>query len=369
MNAMARRLPCHRGPKNNNHVSDPKPRPFSKRENKYSIVTAAQPRQTDSVAIDQDGTDFSYFSRVNFGASGKIIYMLVDTGAASTWIMGSNCTSEPCASHNTFGPQDSSTLRLTDSKFNLTYGTGTVSGSVSNDSISMAGFSVPFSFGLATTVSEDFLTYPMDGILGLGRPALKIMESPTIMETIENKNLLPANIIGIHLQRNSDGFTDGEINFGSLDNTRYSGNLSYTATTPDNALWEIPVDDVIVGGITCNFSSKTGIIDTGTSFILLPPADAQRFHVLIPQSQQVGEVYNIPCASTVTVQIKISGVLYSITSKDYVGNSINGGRLCSSNIIGRQTFGPDKWLLGDVFLKNVYTVFDFDKNRIGGSSF
>lgn len=366
---MARRLAGYQEPESSNHVSNPKPRPIAKRDNEYPIVTAAQPRQTDSMAIDQDGTDFSYFSQVDFGSSRKPIYMLVDTGAASTWIMGSDCISKPCASHNTFGARDSSTLGLTDSKFNLTYGTGTVSGLIANDSVSMAGFSIPLSFGLATTVSDEFLTYPMDGILGLGRPALKVMESPTVMEIIENNKVLRANIIGINLQRSSDGSTDGEINFGSADTTRYTGELSYTATTPDNTLWEIPLDDAIVGSIACNFSGKTGIIDTGTSFVLLPPADAQRFHALIPQSQQVGEVYNIPCSSAVSIQIRISGVFYNITSKDYVGHPITGGILCSSNIIGRQTFGPDKWLIGDVFLKNVYTVFDFDKNRIGGSSY
>lgn len=364
-NAIAQRLAKYQEQKMSNLPS----KSLIQRDNKYPIVTAAQPKQTGSMAIDQDGTDFSYFSRVKFGAGGKIIYMLIDTGAASTWIMGSDCTSNPCASHNTFGARDSSTLKITDSKFNLTYGTGTVTGLIANDSVSIAGFTIPLSFGLANNVSDDFSGYPMDGILGLGRSGLKVMDSPTAMESIENAKILPANVIGIHLQRNLDGYTDGEINFGSPDTTRYTGDLSYTPTTPGNALWEVPVDDAVVDGIACNFSGKMGIIDTGTSFVILPPEDAQRLHGLIPQSQQVGEIFNIPCSSTASVQIRISGVSYSITSKDYIGNPIEGGALCSSNIIGRQTFGPDQWLLGDVFLKNVYTIFDFDQNRIGRSAY
>ena len=367
MKAMARRLTWHQDHERRDQLLNLRSRSIFRRDNSFPIVTAAQPKQTDSVAIDQDGTDFSYFSQLKFGASGKTIYVLIDTGAASTWIMGSDCTSKPCASHSTFGIQDSSTLKLADSKFNISYGTGTVSGLIANDSVSLAGFSIPLSFGLATTVSDEFLAYPMDGILGLGRPALKVMESQTAMEIIQNSKLLKTNIIGINLQRNSDGDTDGEMSFGLSDTAKYGGDLSYTSTTPDNALWEIPVDDIIVGGVACNFSGKTGIIDTGTSFILLPPMDAQRFHALIPQSQQAGDVFNVPCSSATSVRISISGVSYNITSKDYVGNPTKGAGLCSSNIIGRQAFGPNQWLLGDVFLKNVYTVFDFDKNRIGGS--
>ena len=31
----------------------------------------------------------------------------------------------------------------------------------------------------------------------------------------------------------------------------------------------------------------------------------------------------------------------------------------------QQVLGKNVWLLGDVLLKNVYSVFEFDKNRVG----
>lgn len=35
-------------------------------DNKYDVVTAAQPSQTNSMAVNDDGTDFSYFSALKF---------------------------------------------------------------------------------------------------------------------------------------------------------------------------------------------------------------------------------------------------------------------------------------------------------------
>ena len=95
-----------------------------KRGNDYNVVTAAKPSQTNSIAIDEDGTDFSYFASVYFGSKKTMMYMLIDTGAANTWVMGSNCSSAACQKHNLFGPADSDSFATTEDTFNLTYGTG-----------------------------------------------------------------------------------------------------------------------------------------------------------------------------------------------------------------------------------------------------
>ena len=335
-----------------------------KRDNNFNVVTAVKPSQTNSAPIDEDGTDFSYFAPLSFGSRDTSMYMLVDTGAANTWVMGSNCTTEACEKHNTFGEADSATYKPTGETFNLTYGTGSVSGVIINDTVQIAGMSIPLSFGAASTTSDDFLDYPMDGILGLGRSASNTMQFPTVMQAIMDAAELQANIFGVNLQRDSDGYMNGELNLGAPDISKYVGDLSWTATI-SKKLWEIPVDDSGFSGQWCNFSGKGAVIDTGTTFMLLPPADSKQLHAQIPQSQQDGEVFHIPCSTQMPIQVVISGVAYNITPADYIGKAVKGGNLCESNIIGRQAFGPDEWLLGDVFLKNVYTVFDMDRERIG----
>lgn len=317
------------------------------------------------MAIDEDGTDFSYFASVYFGSKRTMMFMLVDSGAANTWVMGSNCTSDACNKHNTFGPADSATFQSIGDHFNLTYGTGTVSGNTINDTMEIAGISIPLSFGMASTTSDDFLDYPMDGILGLGRSASNTMKFPTVMQAMKASDKLPANVFGVNIQRQSDGSMDGELSFGAPDEAKFTGELSFSHTVPDGKYWEIPIDDASYQGNRCKFTGKSAVIDTGTTYILLPPDDAKSLHSQIPGSSQDGELFHVPCSLKEPIQIFISGVPYNITPADFIGKQLKGGSLCESNIIGMQAFEEGQWLLGDVFLKNVYTLFDIDRNRIG----
>ena len=315
------------------------------------------------MAIDEDGQDYSYFSTMKFGSKETPMYMLIDTGSANTWVMGTECKSSSCEVHNLFGPPDSTTLNVTKDPWSLTYGTGTVEGVVASDTVAFANYSVKIGFGLATTASDDFDSYPMDGLLGLGRPSSNILGTPTLMEVLASKKELASNIVGIHLQRDSDDAKDGQITFGGVDKTKFTGDISYTKALANDSNWEIPVSDCAVNGVSANLTGRTATIDTGTTYILMPPTDAEVLMSLIPGAVGDGEYYNIPCTSTALIQFTFSGVTYSVGPKDYLGKATGG--LCASMVVAHQAFGPDQWILGDVFLKNVYAVFDYDKARIG----
>lgn len=302
---------------------------------------------------------------MQFGSKKQQLYMLIDTGSANTWVFSSDCQSETCAIHNTFAKANSTTLKTVPaSAWNLAYGTGEVNGVVGVDNVSFANFTVNMGFGLATNASDDFDNYPMDGILGLGRKASDQLGTPTVMQVLDDQAALGKNILGIHLNRAADGSKDGEVVFGGIDSAKFSGSIYYTKTANDNA-WEIPVNDFFVNGTPANLTSRTAIIDTGTTFLLLPPSDAAALHSLIPGSTANGESYTVPCNTNAKLEVKISNKVYGISPQDYVGKSTGSSSTCTSNIVGHQAFGPTQWILGDVFLKNVYAVFDFDNAQIG----
>lgn len=258
-------------------------------------------------------------------------------------------------------------VQTTSNTFSIAYGTGNVNGTIASDKIHVSTFSVDLTFGLADFASDEFSSYPMDGILGLGRADRtdNDVTNGTLLDALAEASLIPAKLYGIHLSRSSDDLDDGELNFGAPNPDRYDGDLEWTSTIDnDRGFWEIPVDDAAFDGTSAQFTDRTAIIDTGTSYILLPGDDAAALHKLIPQSAQNGEVFTVPCNTMQPLQLSFSNVVYNISAEDYVGRSLGGGA-CQSNIIGRQTFGEKQWLVGAVFLKNVYTVFDYDNSRIG----
>jgi hypothetical protein len=232
--------------------------------------------------------------------------------------------------------------------------------------VHIGSLSPSLTFGLATNVSDEFRAYPMDGILGIGRGAgTDGIAAPQIMDVLSSDDLIGAKIYGIHLSRDQDGLLDGELNLGEVNTARFTGDLNYMdCVDNDTGFWEVPLEDAGVDGQTVGLTGRTAIMDTGTSYILMPEDDALAIHKKIQGYKQDGETFFVPCDSTSVVQFHFNKQVYNISTADWKGGKVDSG-LCRSNIVGRQTFSATQWLVGDVFLKNVYSVFDFDNSRVG----
>jgi hypothetical protein len=228
-------------------------------------------------------------------------------------------------------------------------------------------------FGLASNVSNDFSSYSMDGITGFGRVNKVVnnptgVKAPTLTDTLVSQGIIKNNLFGLRLSRSVDNLNNGKIDFGAPDTSAFTGDLNYIPTTDnDRGFWEIPVDKATYDGKDAAIQSGvTAILDSGSTFILLPPSDAQAIHNLIAGSANDGETFTLPCDTAKVLSFSFGGKAYNIVPKDYVGEVTSpGGNTCSSNIVGKTTFGPTQWLVGDVFLKNVYSVFDADGSRVG----
>lgn len=331
------------------------------RRDTYSIVEANTPTLPNSAPLDQDGMDFSYFAVVEVGSQKEEMWLALDTGSPSSWVFGTSCTDSVCTSHHTWNKSESSSYISNSSSYSVGYGSGTVNGDLGQDIWSVADMDVTFTFGSASSATKTFSSYPIDGILGLGRSQTAGWNIPSFMDVVASDALLSSNVVGFSLSRAADNPKDGEVNFGTIDTTKFGGNISYTATNQDT--WTIPLDDVYVNDQAVGFTGKSATIDTGTTYILIPPADAASLFALVPGSSKSGENYIIPCNSTATLEFEFSGIKYAIEPEDYIGATSTGG--CVSTIVGHESSGANTWLVGDVFLKNVYTVFDFDNAQVG----
>ncbi|KAK6509977.1 hypothetical protein TWF481_004691 [Arthrobotrys musiformis] len=298
--------------------------------------------------------------------------MVVDTGSADTWIPSAECKSKSCLVHETFGPQDSSTLGVTSDKtFAIAYASGNVEGSIAKDSLKFGSVTVDgMEFGLANMVSDDFTSFPVDGILGLGFPSASILKVPTFLENLISQGIISKHVFGAYLHRTADNKNGGTITFGGIDGSRIEGGaeaLKYYDVNTTTSLWSIQMSDVVLDGKNANFQGgRSVIIDTGTALILIPPEDALKLHQFIPGTKSNGETFYIPCDTDIPLQFQFGSDKYQISSKDYVGDTVDANQeLCLSLIVGRSVVRNGAWLVGDVFLRNVYSVFDMENGKIG----
>lgn len=205
----------------------------------------------------------------------------------------------------------------------------------------------------------------MDGILGLGKgKSASQLGAPQLIEGLATGGLIEDKVYGVYLSRASDGHNDGEINFGGVNKELVDGDMNWVPSVDnDNGFWEVEVSDAGIDEDMVGFTAKSAIIDTGTSYMFLPEPDALALHKLVKGYSQEGETFTVPCDTRVEIKIQFGDTAYGISTKDWVGGTTKGG--CRSNIFGRKTFGDDQWLLGDVFLKNVYAGFDLDNGKVG----
>lgn len=327
-----------------------------------AIVPPIPPSRPFSAGIFQDGNDYTYFGEVFLGSRSSKVYMLLDTGADSSWVMGSECKDPICTSRDTFGGQNSSTFEVSDTKFSVNYGSGSCSGVLAKDTVNFAGFSFRMPFGVATMVSKEFDSFEIYGILGLSFSKSK---TPSFVDSVVASKSLERNLFGISLSQTKDGNNTGVINFGSPDTSRFSGDLKYYPLSGNKNDWKIDLGAAGFGEeqITMN---RTTLFDTGATNIFAPLEITNMIYSNVPGagSKDNGSNWQVPCDTTVNLVFRFGSDEYTLPPAMWVGPPTTTDGQCWSNLSGTdQTNG--EWVLGDFFLKNYYVVFDIDKRRIG----
>jgi len=334
--------------------------------NPLSDVTFSNtPATPSSLALDIEGPDVSYLANITVGTPPRGFLILLDSGSADFWIGSETCTSTAgggCGNHNFLGNNTSSTFNNTGQPFQVTYGTGSVSGTIVTDNVVIGNFSLPaHTFGVGNNESVQFSSnaVPLDGLMGLAQSSLSQQKVSTPIESLQQAGLVEKAILGYRIPRLADGSLDGEITFGALDTTKFDPQTLVTVNSVSNVgFWEAPMDAVTVNGQNAQLLGRTVIMDTGTTLLIVPPADAAAIHTLIPGAQSDGQGgFTIPCTGNATVALTFAGISFSIDPRDIAVQPVdptNPQGTCVSGIVSGTVGGATEWLAGDVFLKNVY---------------
>ncbi|KAM0751497.1 acid protease [Meredithblackwellia eburnea MCA 4105] len=327
-----------------------------------TVSAASTPTSANSLGLDIEANDVGYFATLQIGTPPADFKILMDSGSADFWVPSTSCTN--CGRHQALGSDVSSSFQASTSNFQVTYGTGNVAGTIIKDDVNIAGLQLTgHIFGVTTDESQEFSSssVPFDGLMGLAQSTLSNQGVLTPIESLAQAGTVTSAQMGYHLARLSDGNNDGEITFGGVDSTKFSGTLAEFSNVNTQGFWEGALEDVTVNGASLGLNGRTAILDTGTTLIVAPSADAEAIHAAIPGAASDGNGgFTIPCTSTATVALSFGGQSFKINPTDLtflpVTNDLQGD--CVSGISAGQIGGANEWLVGDVFLKNVYFATD-----------
>lgn len=337
------------------------------------LMTAEATSHSGSLGLAIEANDIGYIANVTIGGAGAF-RVLIDSGSADTWVPSTACTD--CGSHKQLGSSTSSTYKSGSKNFSITYGTGSLSGHTATDTLKIGGYSLQNkTLGVATKESTDFSSSetPFDGLMGLANAQLASTGAPTPIDSLYSKGLVSQPVMGYHLGRSADGRSnnDGEVTFGGVNSDKYTGSLTVIDNYSTQGFWEAKFSQVSFGGKAISLTgsyTRSAILDTGTTLIVAPQADADAFHAAIPGSKSDGSGgYTIPCTTSKQVAFTIGGKTWKMDPRDMLFLPVDSNNLtgeCVSAVSAGTVGTTGEWLFGAAFLKNVYFATNAKTNTI-----
>jgi hypothetical protein len=188
--------------------------------------------------------------------------------------------------------------------------------------------------------------------------------TPTIMDNLWNNNVIKQDLFGVQLIKYDESPTNGgKWTFGGYDSSVIRGPLA-TAPLTRKAWWEIAIPTVRIGSKKSFTPSSTFIVDTGTTLILLSKSDCDNIYSALPGGKLSSSgYYTLWCNATSSTYSGRRNVYFNIGGTDFgvPASDLLWERVDAVNCYGGiQSWGSGSGvsILGDVFLKNVYAVFD-----------
>lgn len=216
------------------------------------------------------------FSEIAIGTPPQNFKVVLDTGSSNLWVPSSKCGSIACYLHTTYDSSESSTHKKNGSNFEIRYGSGSLSGFVSQDVLRIGDIKIKHQ-DFAEATSEPGLAFAFgrfDGILGLGYDSISVNKIVPPFYNMLNQGLLDEPVFSFYLGNTAKDGDESEACFGGINKDHYTGEL-IKIPLRRKAYWEVQFDAVSIGGQTAELDDTGVILDTGTSLNALPSTLAE----------------------------------------------------------------------------------------------
>jgi len=315
----------------------------------------------------------SYTASVGVGSPATQYTLLVDTGSSNTWVGAAKKYNPTSTSHDT------------GDTVSVSYGSGTFSGKEYIDKVTLSHSLVieQQSIGVAST-SSGFSG--VDGIIGIGPVDLTegtvsgVSSVPTVVDNLHSAGTISSDLVAAFFQPSSvlSLLDAGELSFGGPDSTKYTGSISYvpiTSTYPASAFWGI--DQSVTYGSTSILSSTAGIVDTGTTLILLATDAFKAYQTatggVLDETTGLLTITNAQYEALKPLNFNVGGKTYSLSPNGQIWprllNSEIGGTLGKIYLIVSDLGTPSgsglDFINGFTFLQRFYSVYDTGNSQVG----
>ncbi|KAJ3377794.1 hypothetical protein HDU84_008197 [Entophlyctis sp. JEL0112] len=362
----------------------------------------------DSFAVSS--TYASFFARISLGTPSQVFDVDIDTGSSLLWIQSVDCSSCSNAASG-FSESASSTLKYISTNETLHtqhYVSGKVNGTPAMDSFTW-GFesAVNQSFWIVRDVDSSINTMlgPFgNGIMGLAyQDGLSAdAKHETSMYNLASQGQLPQNIFSlwlnqscnVHLDSTSEYSCGGSLILGGVDTSLYNGAFTFFPLSPcppivsgmsEYYYWSLGAEAIsVANGLNVSAPANTSLVlDSGSALIGLDQHTVSTLvDGLLAESKNTSQtfwfnaqsgVYHVDCSFGETLpDIVLSitdgngdGVPFTLPNSAYI---YSDGTNCVFGIVplsSKATDGRVVWILGGLFLKRYYTVYDLENAQVG----
>ncbi|KAF8326697.1 aspartic peptidase domain-containing protein [Cantharellus anzutake] len=348
---------------------------------KYGAISGNDKRaKTGNIPLTNLDIDSAYVGVINLGTPGQSLNVVLDTGSSDLWAVSPQCAG--CLNDTQpYDPTKSSTYHDTGNPITLQYGAGDigVQGTVGTETVSFGGFTITSqTFAVITQMTTGVLppVGKVAGLLGLAWTSIAQTQADPAWLTAAKSGQWSEPLFAFFLKRHNEDpnpqliETDGGVmDIGFTDSAKYTGDIKYVSLS-SQTYWAIPLDGISVGGKPTSITGSAAI-DTGTSLIGGPSDRVAAFYAQVNGAQALtgdnAGYWTYPCSAAPQVAFTFGGVSYSIKSDDFSLPATQGSTDCIGSIfeLNTSTGSPVDWIVGDSFMKNVYTVFRQSPASVG----
>jgi saccharopepsin len=310
-----------------------------------------------------------YFAEISIGTPGQPFKVILDTGSSNLWVPSKDCTSLACFLHAKYDHDASSTYKQNGSEFSIQYGSGSMEGYVSQDTLTLGDLIIPHQ-DFAEATSEPGLAFAFgkfDGLLGLAYDTISVNKIVPPIYNALHQGLLENAQFGFYLgDTKKDENDGGEATFGGYNEDHIDGKITWLPVRR-KAYWEVKFEGIGLGDEYAELANTGAAIDTGTSLITLPSSLAEIINAKIGAEKNWAGQYTVDCAkrdSLPDLTLNFAGYNFTLSSYDY---TLETGGTCLSVFTPMDFPEPvgDMAIVGDAFLRKYYSVYDLKRDAVG----